>query len=64
MEAGHTLTALVTLTAVLALVVGTAGARVTLVENGYSGVVIGIDERVDVTKCQAVLQNLQVSSAD
>ena len=56
-----TVTAVLAL-AVLTLAVGTAaGTRVTLEENGYSGVVIGIDERVDVTQCQEVIQNLQVS---
>ena len=51
-----------TATALLALlVVVAAGSKVTLVENGYTGVVIGVDERVDVLQCQELLQNLQVS---
>ena len=47
--------------AVLALASAAVGSRVTLVDNGYSGLVIGVDERVDVTQCQEILQNLQVS---
>ncbi|KAF0288507.1 hypothetical protein FJT64_013115 [Amphibalanus amphitrite] len=45
--------------ALLGLIIGTAGSRVTLVDNGYSGVVIGIDERVDVLQCEELLLNLQ-----
>lgn len=49
----------VTLFAILSL---SAASRVTLENNGYTGLVIGIDDRVDVLKCNDVIDRLQVSS--
>ena len=37
-----------------------ATSRVQLVDNGYRGVVVGIDDRVSVLQCQEVLSNVKV----
>ncbi|XP_037082325.1 calcium-activated chloride channel regulator family member 3-like [Pollicipes pollicipes] len=42
-----------------ALLVCASGSRVELVNNGYSGLVIGIDDKVDVLQCHDLLGNLQ-----
>ncbi|XP_037082326.1 calcium-activated chloride channel regulator 4-like [Pollicipes pollicipes] len=42
-----------------ALAACATGSRVQLVSNGYSGLVVGIDDRVNILKCQDVLDNVK-----
>ena len=44
-----------------ALLLCVGSSRVQLVNNGYSGLVVGIDDRVNVLQCQQVLSNVKVS---
>ena len=46
-----------------ALLLCVASSRVQLVNNGYSGMVVGIDDRVNVLQCRQVLGNVKVSPA-
>ncbi|XP_037081541.1 calcium-activated chloride channel regulator family member 3-like [Pollicipes pollicipes] len=38
---------------------GVTASRVTLENNGYTGLVAGIDDRVDVLQCKPILRNIQ-----
>ena len=41
-----------------------SGTRVQLVNNGYTGLVVGIDDQVDILQCQDIVRNLQVSRVE
>lgn len=48
----------------MALAAGvTAASRVTLVDNAYTGLVVGVDDRVDVLQCQDMVRNTKVGTA-
>ncbi|XP_043216154.1 calcium-activated chloride channel regulator 4A-like [Amphibalanus amphitrite] len=38
---------------------GVTGSRVRLVHNGYTGLVVGVDEDVDILQCQDIIRNLK-----